>query len=129
MAQLGDADADRRTRQTRPSTPGDAIDGAVWVRQLGEHAAARTELVEKVLTVFTADRELFTQIRDDLLRRHAHLEASTTAAQEAAERSERRAANAERDRDIAREQADEAQAAQQAAERRADEASAEAAAA
>ncbi|WP_346157846.1 hypothetical protein, partial [Nonomuraea recticatena] len=39
-------DADRRARQARPAASGDAIDGAVWVRQLGEDAGRRAPLIE-----------------------------------------------------------------------------------
>ncbi|WP_433257546.1 hypothetical protein ACQPYK_20810 [Streptosporangium sp. CA-135522] len=120
-------DADRRARQAGRAGPGDTIDGAAWVRQLGEHAAARAALVEQVLTAFAVDRELLTQVRDDLLRRHAGLETATEQAVQAAETADRRAANAELDRDIARQQAAEQQ--QRTAERRADDALAEAAAA
>ncbi|MFI6928621.1 hypothetical protein ACIBIZ_52490 [Nonomuraea spiralis] len=111
-----------------PVVPGVPVDGAAWVRRLSENTTARLGLAERMLAEATADRELYVQLRDELLTRITQLETATAAALERTEQAERRAGNAELDRDVARQQAADAHDLQQAAERRADNATAETAA-
>ncbi|NUR27064.1 MAG: hypothetical protein HOV83_14670, partial [Catenulispora sp.] len=88
-----------------PEVPGAPVDGASWVRRLSENTTARLGLAERMLAEAAADRELYVQLRDELLARNTALESATAAALERTDQAERRAGNAELARDVARQQA------------------------